>query len=367
MLNGEVGKVALVFRGTREGRAKAAAQDRRQGWMFEAMAEVGLSVEPAVFVDDMIDDVREQLLGMDGVLVWVNPMDEAGNRDRLDELLREVSSSGVWVSTHPDVILQMGTKKILHRTRSLSWDADTHLYATVQQLRDELPARLAQGAVRVLKQCRGNGGIGVYRVSVTHPSDDGTPDLDTIVTTQHARAGSAPRDMPLGDFMARLEKHFGGEGRMIGMVGMIDQCFQERLQEGMIRCYMVQGQVVGFGHQRIRALLPPPPEGLDSPAAKPGPRIMSGADAPDFQALRQQLESEWIPGLQRLVDIPTERLPAIWDADFLRGPRRESGEDTYVLCEINVSAVFPFPDEAIPKLAQAAASAIAHARRARKS
>jgi hypothetical protein len=79
------------------------------------------------------------------------------------------------------------------------------------------------------------------------------------------------------------------------------------------------------------------------------------------------MESEWIPGLQKLLDIPTDRLPAIWDADFLYGQKTASGEDTYVLCEINVSAVFPFPDQALPKLAQAAAASIANAKRARKA
>ena len=45
----------------------------------------------------------------------------------------------------------------------------------------------------------------------------------------------------------------------------------------MIRCYMGGDRVVGFGHQLIKALMPPPPEGPDSPAAQPGPRIMHGA------------------------------------------------------------------------------------------
>ena len=56
---------------------------------------------------------------------------------------------------------------------------------------------------------------------------------------------------------------------------------------------------------------------------------------------------------QRLLDIGTERLPVLWDCDFLFGPKRESGEDTYVLCEINVSSVAPFPESAPPYIAQA--------------
>ena len=58
-------------------------------------------------------------------------------------------------------------------------------------------------------------------------------------------------------------------------------------------------------------------------------------------------------------------LPAIWDADFLYGPKTPAGEDTYVLCEINVSAVWPFPDQAVEKLAYAAAAHVASRRTSR--
>jgi len=42
----------------------------------------------------------------------------------------------------------------------------------------------------------------------------------------------------------------------------------------------------------------------------------------------------------------------IWDADFLYGPRTGTGEDSYVLCEINVSSVFGIPDEAPEEIAR---------------
>ena len=43
-------------------------------------------------------------------------------------LLREVARAGPWVSAHPDVILKMGVKEVLYRTRHLGWGTDTHLY-----------------------------------------------------------------------------------------------------------------------------------------------------------------------------------------------------------------------------------------------
>ena len=45
-------------------------------------------------------------------------------------------------------------------------------------------------------------------------------------------------------------------------------------------------------------------------------------------------------------------LPIIWDADFLYGPRTASGEDSYVLCEINVSSCFAIPDQAPAAIAK---------------
>ncbi|WP_425516044.1 hypothetical protein [Rhizobium laguerreae] len=43
------------------------------------------------------------------------------------------------------------------------------------------------------------------------------------------------------------------------------------------------------------------------------------------------------------------------DADFLYGPPDASGNDTYVLCEINVSSVFAVPDDAPTAIARAMA------------
>ena len=121
--------------------------------------------------------------------------------------------------------------------------------------------------------------------------------------------------MALSDFLALCQPYFAHSG------AMIDQAFQPRLQEGMIRCYMAADKVVGFGHQLIKALIPPPPEGPDSLAAQPGPRIMHPALAEPFQALRIAMETEWTPQMMEALGIAAAELPIIWDADFLYGPR----------------------------------------------
>ena len=79
---------------------------------------------------------------------------------------------------------------------------------------------------------------------------------------------------------------------------------------------------------------------------------MHGPDAPAFQTLRAKMEGEWTPQMMRTLGIDAVSLPIIWDADFLYGPRTATGEDTYVLCEINVSSVFAIPDEAPAAIAR---------------
>jgi hypothetical protein len=153
------------WRGDRDARAKTTTKNNRLSPVFEALAAVNISAEPAVYSDEMVDEVRDQLLRLDGVLVWVDPISEGHDRSKLDPMLREVAAKGVWVSAHPDVILKMGTKEVLFRTRHLGCGTETYLYRAVDELRTELPLRLTSGP-RVLKQNRGNGGIGTWKVEL---------------------------------------------------------------------------------------------------------------------------------------------------------------------------------------------------------
>jgi hypothetical protein len=340
MTIGNAGKLALLWR---DDRGEATAQNTRLNPDFEALTARGIRAEPAIYGDDMAHRVRDQLLKVDGVLVWVDPISEGQNRTQLDAMLRYVASRGAWVSAHPDVILKMGVKEVLYRTKHLGWGTDTHLYGTAQAFNEQFVQRLKSAGPRVLKQNRGNGGQGVWKVELVSVAVHNA----AIVCVQHARRGSVPEEMPLGDFMRSCEAYFANEGCVV------DQPFQPRLRDGMIRCYMGADKVIGFGHQFIKELLPPP-ESPESQAAQPGPRIMHPASAPAFQALRTKMESEWTPEMMQLLDIDTESLPIIWDADFLYGPCDRSGEDTYVLCEINASSVFPFPEQAPSEIARLA-------------
>src|SRR6201998_1639985 len=129
--------------------------------IFEELAAVGIHAQPCVYAEDRAAEGPKQRLGADGVLVWVDPIHQGKTREALDPLLRDVASRGPWVSAHPDVILKMGVKEVLYRTKHLGWGTDTHLYRSAAEFRQAFPARLQTGP-QVLKQNRGNGGHGFF-------------------------------------------------------------------------------------------------------------------------------------------------------------------------------------------------------------
>ena len=339
-------RVAIVWRGDREARRSATPQNNRFHRVFEELAARGIDAEPAVFDELFADEVREQLMTVDGVLVWVDPLHDGKTRAVLDLVLRDVARRGPWVSAHPDVILAMGVKEVLHRTKQLGWGTDTHVYRSPRDFREAFPPRLMASGPRVLKQNRGNGGQGVWKVERLAALRGEAAAVQVL----QARRGSVPEELTLPDFMTRCEAYFGSDGCIV------DQPFQARLPEGMIRCYMAADKVVGFGHQLIKALIPPPPEGVDSEAAQPGPRIMHPASAEPFQRLKHKMETLWTPQMVEILGLDPASLPIIWDADFLLGPRDAAGEDTCVLCEINVSSVFAIPDQAPAEIARLVAA-----------
>jgi hypothetical protein len=188
----QIGRVALVFRGDQRLLDAATLDGTRLAPIVSALEAVGIEPRPCAFSEARLDDARHDLDGIDGVLVWVDPVAGSADRSVLDALLRDVAQRGAWVSAHPDVILRMGTKQVLYDTRELGWG----------------------------------------------------------------------------------------------------------------------------------------------------------------------METDWVPAMQTLVDVDDDQLPVLWDADFLFGDRDADGTDRYVLCEINVSAVTPFPPEAPNKVAQAALAMI---------
>ena len=215
----------------------------------------------------------------------------------------------------------------------MSWGCDTALYRTAEAMRAGLPERLAAGP-RVIKRNRGNGGQGVCKVEKP-AGPRNRPMVRVLDATK-----DASEELALDEFLERCVEYFED-----GCV--IDQPFQVRLTEGVVRCYMTGGRCAGFGHQKVRALVD-----ASAQRAEAGPRLYTSNADPRFQRLRRLMEDEWTPQLISLLDIPRCDLPIIWDADFMSGPLGPDGTDSYVLGEINVSSVFPIPDQAPAEIAR---------------
>lgn len=338
-------QIAIVYPGDCEVRRLATPENNRHAALFAAFAALGVQAHPAVYNRAQANDLREQLLHMDGALVWVNPIEAGESREPLDAVLREVAAAGVFVSTHPDVIMKLGTKDVLVDTRGMGWGSDVHRLDTLAQLRAEVGSRVLSGAARVLKQWRGHSGIGVWRVQRLdreHPFGSRSQ-----VRVRHAQRGSTESAMTFDEFVALMEPYFENGGHMI------DQAWQPRMTEGMVRCYLVEGRVAGFGLQAVNALYPMPVGTASGSAPAPSSRLYYAADLPHLQSLKRRLEDDWVPDLRHRLGIAHDGLPLLWDCDFLPGEATGSDEEGFVLCEINVSSVAPFPDAAITPLVEA--------------
>lgn len=317
-------RIAIAFPADAQALGTTMVENTRLAGVAEALSSAGALVVSAPFCDEIAAECEARLAGVDVVLVWFNPFEGGRDRSRLNTALRAVAAKGVLVSAHPDVIDVLGTKDVLYRTRHMAWGSDVRRYANAQAMRAGLLESL-KGGSRVLKQLRGQSGDGIWQVSLK----------GSQLVVCHATRGSLPQTMTTDAFADVCRPYFEHAG------AMIDQAFQPRLSEGMIRCYMVGNQVAGFGEQLVNALLP---------ESTPGPRLYFAADRIDFQPLKRKLEDEWIAQMCEALGLKESDLPILWDADFLLGANDSQGNDTYVLCEINISSVYPFPPSAMAPL-----------------
>ena len=113
-------RVALLWRGDPRAANAAPAADHRLYPVFQALGKLGISAEPVVY--GTRSSSRFVIACCNATASWYGwtRSRRAGDRRTLDPMLRSVAAQGVWVSAHPDVILKMGTKDVIFRTRALS-------------------------------------------------------------------------------------------------------------------------------------------------------------------------------------------------------------------------------------------------------
>lgn len=296
-----------------------------------AFQENGFDINSVIYNDSKADKLYDELLRYDAILVWINPIEQGNNRKKLDALLVKLSDAGRFVSAHPDVILKIGTKDVLYKTREMECGGDVKLYNSFGEFKEKFIAEQKPPAIRILKQYRGNGGDGVFKIDATNFKQN-------KIAVTHAKKGEEERTASAEDFFNEFKIYFN-KGSIL-----IDQPWNENIINGMVRCYLTGTKVAGFGYQEVNALYP---------NKKPGKRFYFSEDCGLFQDLRHIMENKWVPQLQQITGTTDELLPVIWDADFfINAVNTEKAKEKYTLCEINVSCVSPFPESAIPYMVE---------------
>lgn len=340
-------------------------------------------------VDASLRDIEAEITNIGNeyraVVCWVDPIfpDDDGNEmsrecsDKLgtaglDDMLRRISEKGILVSTHPDIISKIGTKRVLYDTRNEAWGSGntTKLYKNAVDLKENLVKSLSSNLhiPRVLKMERGCSGKGVWRCEINDPPSKKCNTQDIFVRVQHAGDDIVEEHVHINDFIARLAKRmdlFGG--------GIVDMPYLPRINEGIIRCYMFRGRCGGVLHQTDVELI----ESCQHPKLRKlnltrGYKVETPSTS-KHKELAKILEEQWIPKLLTnvgLLEDPeplTQReckfknesqskidnmLPVIWDMNFIYrstsnedkkckiDPARALPTSKYVLCEINCSCVF---------------------------
>jgi hypothetical protein len=322
--------VAILLYGTGGGGRDAFTEEKYRV-LAEQMVRAGIAVKTLAYHAAREEAVRAEALACDAVLVWINPTEPELDRAALDAFLRGLAKSGVLVSTHPDTILKIGTKDVLVETQAMDWSVEACAYRSGAEFRTQFAGRVRSQGSRVLKQHRGHSGEGVWKVS---------PGLQGEFLVQSAKRGAPIEPMTETALQAFFEREVFGHGSHL-----VDQAWVAALDRGMVRAYLCGTKVVGFGFQEINALYPVTPAD-DFTRRTPSRRHYYTEKCILFQELRRRLESSWVPALLNHFAMTSHNLPLLWDADFFLG----EPERPYLLCEINVSCVSPFPESAITPL-----------------
>ena len=226
--------LALLYPGDRAARERADPSESRFAALFAACADAGIRAEPAVYHDDFADDVAAQLRRVDAVLVWCNPIEgrapsrparcavaRGGRcrrvRQRAPGHDRALGHEGC-AAGHARVAVRQ--RRAAHRFGS----AAAHRVAAAFAAR----CARAEAASRPQRHrrvaCRAGRRVGRSRA------------------LRHAQRGSAEEVVSFDTLAQTMAPYFEAEAGG----HMIDQAWQPRLVDGMVRAYLVADRVVGF-------------------------------------------------------------------------------------------------------------------------
>ena len=86
-------RVAVVWRGDEAARRAGIASNERLRPVVDALVARGVTAVSTIYRDEIAAEVRADLLDVDGVLVWIDPIGHGEDRTRFDEILHDLSSA----------------------------------------------------------------------------------------------------------------------------------------------------------------------------------------------------------------------------------------------------------------------------------
>lgn len=293
--------------------------------IIDSLTKRGWSAEIIFYSDEDRDEIyRYTHEKADAYISRVNP-GNLKNETGYFQMLRELVNHGIEGLPHPDAMIAYGAKNSVERLKGTQIvPNDVYSYYDFDSLKDNFPKSLAKG-VRVLKQNRGSTGEGIWRVEAINAKKyEGEIPLDAKLKLTEAKDNHT-EEKTLQEFLEFCIQYLEGENGML-----LDMPFLKRIVEGEIRVLMLRNKVVNIVHKK-------PAEGKDAFSAT----LFSGAkyryDPPEKWPDLVKLIEGMVPTIQK--KLGNYDLPLIWTADFILDTDTKTGQDKYVLGEINASCV----------------------------
>jgi len=293
--------------------------------MVDALKQRGYDAEVIFFDVDKRDEIFEYVNA--NALAYVSRINPGNLQHEAEyfDMLRQLCDEGVVGMSHPDAMINYGSKDVLVKLKSTTIAPDdTYAYYTVDDFWKQFPYSLATGE-RVLKQNRGSTGEGIWRVQLVDeaPTADEPVPLTARVKCTEASDNHVEYH-ELGKFMTFCEQYIVGDNGML-----VDMKFLPRIKEGEIRLFMLRHKPVHVVHKK-------PADAEDAFSAT----LFSGAqyryESPENW---KELVDNFLSQLPQITELlGNYDLPLIWTADFILDTD-ENGHDTYMLGEMNCSCV----------------------------
>lgn len=318
-------KTHVVIFEARGGSDKGSYGYRRDSKpIIDSLISRGWSSEIIFYRDEDRGEIYRYVIENAGAYISrVNPgnlQDETG----YFQMLRELVNHGIEGLPHPDAMANYGAKNAVEKLKGTALvPDDVYTYYDYDSFKTNFQKTLHKN-VRVLKQNRGSTGEGIWRVEVLTDYTGAKVPLDAKVKCTEAKDNHV-EEWVLGEFMEFCIQYLDGPSGM-----MLDMPFLPRIKEGEIRVFMLRNKAVNVVHKK-------PADTADAFSAT----LFSGAK------YRDDTPDKW-PELVSIVEssIPVIRerlgnydIPLIWTADFILDTDPKTGEDKYVLGEINASCV----------------------------